>query len=75
MMAHPDALSEWTRWVSNNGTQLPKPQATLLAWWRVGSALTRSCGRLTVATLLARLLQRTVATIEQRRAEWCLEAP
>ena len=73
-MTHPDALSEWTRCVSSNLPQLSKPQATVLAWWSFGIALTRSCGRLTVATFLALLLGRKVTTVEQRLYEWCIEA-
>ena len=46
----------------------------MLAWGRFGMALTRSCGRLTVATVLALLLARQVATVEQRLDAWCIEA-
>lgn len=74
-MAHQDALSEWTTCVSSNLPHLTKPQATVLAWWSFGIAVTRSCGRLTVATFLALLLGRKVATVEQRLYEWCIEAP
>lgn len=73
-MAHQEALSEWTRCVSSNLPQLTKPQATVLAWWSFGIALTRSCGRSTVATFLALLLQIKQATVEQRLYEWCVEA-
>jgi hypothetical protein len=38
-------------------------------------ALTRSCGRLTVATFLALLLGQKVATVEQRLYEWCCDTP
>ena len=37
-------------------------------------ALTRSCGRLTVATFLALLMGQKVATVEQRLYEWCCPA-
>ena len=43
-----------------------QPQARVLAWWSDGIGMTRSCGRLTVATLLALLLGRKVATVAQR---------
>lgn len=74
-MTHQQAVSEWTTCVSSNLPHLTKPQATVLAWWSFGIAVTRSCGRLTVATFLALLLSRKVATVEQRLYEWCIEAP
>ena len=37
-------------------------------------ALTRSCGRLTVATFLALLMGQKVATVEQRLSAWCCPA-
>ncbi len=74
-MTHYTAVSEWTTCVSRTLPHLSTPQATVLAWWRFGIAVTRSCGRLTVATVLALLLTRTVATVEQRLDEWCVEAP
>lgn len=73
-MAHQDALSEWTVWVSSQFPTLSRPQATVLAWWSFGIALTRTCGRRTVATFLALLLDRQVDTVEQRLYEWCVEA-
>jgi hypothetical protein len=45
-------------------------QARVLALWGYGIALTRSCGRLTVATFLT-LLRQKVDTVEQRFYEWC----
>ena len=74
-MSRPDGLSEWTTTVSTNLPQLTKPQATVLALWSFGIALTRSCGRGTVATFLALLLEQKVTSVEQRLYEWCLDAP
>jgi hypothetical protein len=54
---------------------LSKPQATGLALWSYGIALTRSCGRTTVATFLALLLTCKVGSMEHRLREWCYEAP
>jgi hypothetical protein len=45
---------------------LSQPQARVRALGSDGMARTRSCGRLTVATLLALLLGQKVATLEQR---------
>src|SRR6266540_3850800 len=73
-MARHDRLSQWTECVSTNMPHLTKPQATVLALWSFGIACTRSCGRGTVATFLALLLQQPLANIEQRLYEWCLSA-
>src|SRR3712207_3873630 len=54
---------------------LSGPQARVLAWWSYGIALTRCCGRGTVATFLALLLGQKVANIEQRLYDWCFDAP
>jgi hypothetical protein len=56
-------------------SHLSVPQARALALWSYGIALTRSCGRLTVATFLALLLRQKVAAVEQRLYEWCCVAP
>ena len=73
-MSRQDQLSEWATTVSTNLPQLSKPQATVLALWSFGMAFTRSCGRGTVATFLALLLEQKVASIEQRLYDWCLDA-
>lgn len=73
-MSRSDGLSEWTATVSSNMPHLTTAQARLLAWWSYGIALTRCCGRLTVATFLALLLDQKVANVEQRLYEWCLDA-
>jgi len=74
-MSRHDGLSQWTECVSTNLPQLTTPQARVFAWWSFGIVHTRSCGRLTVATFLAFVLSRTVATLEQRVYEWCLDGP
>src|SRR3954462_14302840 len=74
-MSRQERLSQWTTCVSTNLPHLTKPQATVLALWSFGIASTRSCGRLTVATFLALLLNRKAATLEQRLYEWCVDAP
>src|SRR5687768_10565479 len=65
-MSRHHGLSEWTELVSTHMPHLSVPQARVLALWSYGIALTRSCGRLTVATFLALLLGQKVATVEQR---------
>jgi hypothetical protein len=74
-MARVEGLSQWTACVSTNLPHLTKPQATVLALWSYGIAMTRSCGRGTVATFLALLVGGTVAAVEQRLYEWCIAAP
>lgn len=65
-MSRHAGLSQWTQTVSSHMPQLSKPQATVLAMWSYGIALTGTCGWGTVATFLALLLDQKVATIEQR---------
>src|SRR4030095_11228831 len=74
-MSRHGGLLSWTAMVSTYMPHLSQPQARVLALWSYGIALTRSCGRLTVATFLALLLGQKVATIEQRLYEWCCDAP
>ena len=74
MSRHP-GLSEWIDLVSTHMPHLSVPQARVLALWSYGIALTRSCGRLTVATFLALLMRQKVATVEQRLYEWCCDTP
>ena len=74
-MSRQERLSQWTACVSTNLPHLTKPQATVLALWSFGIACTRSCGRLTVATFLALLLNVKVASLDQRLYEWCVDAP
>jgi hypothetical protein len=52
---------------------LSKPQAVVLAMWSYGIAVTRSCGRRTVALFLALLLRQKPGTVEQRLREWCYD--
>src|SRR5215210_8080952 len=73
-MARHEELSQWTECLSTNMPHLSKPQATVLALWSFGIACTRSCGRGTVATFLALLLEQKLASIEQRLYDWCLDA-
>jgi len=73
-MSHHEGLSAWTLTVSNHMPHLTKPQVVVLALWSYGIALTRSCGRRTIALFLALLLQQKVNTVEQRLREWCYDA-
>ena len=73
-MSRQGGLLSWTAMVSTQMSHLSQPQARVLALWSYGIAMTRSCGRRTVATFLALLLGQKVATLEQRLYAWCCEA-
>jgi hypothetical protein len=73
-MSRQEGLSDWMQNVSSHMPHLTKPQAVVLAMWSHGIALTRSCGRRTVALFLALLLKQKVGTVEQRLREWCYDA-
>ncbi len=73
-MSRETGLSEWSATVSTHLPHLSAPQATVLALWSYGIALTRSCGRTTLATFLALLLHGKVGSMEHRLREWCYEA-
>lgn len=47
-----------------------KPQATVLALWRFGMVLARSCALTAVSHMLARGMQRKGQTVRQQRREW-----
>lgn len=74
-MTYHNGLSTWITCVSTNMPHLTKPQATLLALWSFGIAITPTCSRRTVATFLVLLLEQQVDHIEQQLSEWCLDAP
>jgi hypothetical protein len=74
-MSRHQGLSNWMAELSSRMPHLTKPQAVVLAMWSYGIALTRSCGRRTVALFLALLLRQKVGTVEQRLREWCYDAP
>jgi len=73
-MSRQPGLSEWTHELSNRMPHLSKPQVVVLAMWSYGIALTKVCGRRTVALFLALLLQKNEEAIEQRLQEWCCDA-
>jgi hypothetical protein len=73
-MSRQPGLSAWSDLVSTPMPHLRVPQARVLALWSYGMALTRSCGRLTVATFVALLMRQKVATVDQRLDAWCCPA-
>ncbi len=73
-MSRQNKLSEWTRELSNRMPHLSKPQVVVLAMLSFGIALTRSCGRCTVAAFLTMLLGKKEDAVERRLREWCCDA-
>lgn len=68
-------VSHWEQVVSTAFPHFSRPFARGLAWWRCGIAQIRGCGRRSVAMWFALLLDLKVTTVEQRRYEWCVDAP
>jgi hypothetical protein len=62
-MSRHEALSDWTRELSSRMSHLSKPQATVLAMWSYGIAVTRTCSCHTIALFLALLLKRKMNTV------------
>ncbi len=57
-MSCPEGVSQWEREVSTALAVLAPAQARVLAAWSCGMMVTPSCGLMTVAVFLARLLGR-----------------
>jgi hypothetical protein len=68
------AVYQWTEVVTTHLPHLSKPQATVLALWRVGMVLARSRAVSAVGTFLARGLERKPNTVRQQLREFCYEA-
>ena len=65
-----ERVSQWTESVSSHLPHLSRPQASVLALWRLGMVLAGSCGLSQVSTLLALLLDQKEETLRQRLREW-----
>jgi len=72
-MSRYPALSDWLGELSNRLPQLSKPQVTVLAMWSYAIAVTRTCGRHTVALFLGLLMRQKAGTVQQRLREWCYD--
>lgn len=71
-MAHsPEPLSQWVQSVSTHLPHLSKPQATVLALYSFGMIVAQSCGRSSVALVLAELLGQSAGTLRERLRDWC----
>ena len=67
---HIKQLEEWKSIIGENLPHLSKPQATVLAIWSFGIAITRTCALTTVSFFMAVLLDRKENTMKQRLREW-----
>ena len=63
-------VSEWTTISRTDLPQLRTPQATVLAWWRVGMVRARSWALTAVATCLAVWRRRQEPSVRQQGREW-----
>jgi hypothetical protein len=73
-MSSPSRILTWTTMMRTHLPAWSKPQATVLAWWRVGMVLARSSALTAVAAVLALWWRRQEPTVRQQVREWCYEA-
>jgi len=66
-----NTVYQWTEVVTTYLPHLSKPQATVLALWRVGMVLARSCALTAVSLFLAKGLERKPNTVRQQLRECC----
>ena len=67
------AVTEWTTLIRLHLPHLSKPQATVLALWRLGMGLARACALTAVAVFWAGWLHRQEQTVRQQLRELCDE--
>jgi len=73
MSCHPRVL-EWSTVIRTHLPHLSKSPATVLALWRLGMVLARSCALTAVSVFLATWLGRPEPTVRQPLRELCYEA-
>lgn len=73
-MSRAQIVSEWETQVSRQLPRLTRPQARVLALWRLGMALAQRRGQTSVVTAVASGLGRSANTVRQRLREWTYEA-
>jgi hypothetical protein len=66
-------MAEWTAVIRTPLPMLSQPQATVLALWRLGMVLARSCAWTAVATFVAAWGHRQEQTVRQQWRECCDE--
>jgi len=65
---------QWTEVVTTYMPHLSKPQAAVLALWRLGMVLARSCALTAGSLVLAAGLERKPNTVRQQLRAFCSEA-
>lgn len=73
-MSCPPRVTAWTTIIQAHVPHLSKPQATVLALWRLGMVLARSCALTAVRAFLATWLGRKEPAVYQQLRELCYEA-
>jgi len=68
------ALKSWMGTVTQQMPHLSKSQATVLALWSFGIAMTQSCGLTSISVFLAKLLGKKEGAVRQQLREWYWEA-
>jgi hypothetical protein len=66
-------IAEWTAVIRTHVPMLSQPQATVLALWRLGMVLARSCALTAVAVCLAGWCHRKEQTVRQQLRACCDE--
>jgi hypothetical protein len=69
-MTRLSGLSPWHQTVSTHLPGLSQPQLKGLVLWSIGIVLAQSCGLTTVATLLAYVLERREAAVQEQLRDW-----
>src|SRR6266536_3023036 len=70
-MADQTALSQWTAIVGAHLSRLSTRRVRVLAWWRLGMVLSRSCALPAVSLFWATALGQEADAVRQRLREWC----
>jgi hypothetical protein len=69
------SFDQWLTIIRPHLSHVSKPQATVLAMWRFGMVLARSCALTAVRQLLAAGRPRQEQTVRQPRREWSDDVP
>ena len=67
-------LDSWTNTITQNLTNLSKPQAVVLAMMSLGMIFAQSCALTSISAMLAISLKTKYCNFYQRIREWCYDA-
>src|SRR5947209_18494755 len=68
-------FDQWLTTIMHHLSPLSKPQATVLALWRFGMVLARSCALTAVSHMLAKGMKRKEQTVRQQLRECYYDTP